>query len=168
MRLYLLMVASVAVCCGGMVRADVGAGRLGYNRDVRPILSDNCFACHGPDKNKRKGKFRLDDRDSALQKEVFVPGKADESELVKRINSKDPKEVMPPPESHKKLSEGQKEALRKWIDLGAHYEPHWAYIVPTRPKAPDVADESRVRNPIDAFVVHSLEEKGIAPSPEAD
>jgi hypothetical protein len=167
-KLIFSAAASAVLGCALCAPAADLSATLGYNRDVRPILSDNCFACHGPDKNKRKGKFRLDDRDSALQKEAFVPGKADESELVERINSADPKEMMPPPESHKKLSDAQKQILRRWIDQGARYEPHWAYIVPTRPKVPDVADGSHVRNPIDAFVVHGLEEKGIAPSPEAD
>ena len=159
-----LMVIALA---GSALAADVNP-RLGYNRDVRPILSDNCFACHGPDKNKRKGKFRLDERESALQKEAFIPGKADESELVKRIFSSDPKEMMPPPESNKKLSEAQKQILKTWIEQGAEYEPHWAYIVPKRPSVPSVKDGAWVRNPIDAFVLHTLEEKNLTHSAEAD
>src|SRR5579864_4862055 len=113
MRFSVAAAALVMMACALPAWASEAASRLGYNRDVRPILSDNCFACHGPDKNKRKGKFRLDDRDSALQKEVFVPGKADESELVKRIFSADPKKTMPPQESHKKLSDEQKRVLRQ-------------------------------------------------------
>ena len=139
-----------------------------YNRDVRPILSDNCFACHGPDKNKRKAKLRLDDRDMALEKKAFVPGKPDQSELVKRIFSSDPKEQMPPPESHKKLTEAQRGMLRAWIEQGARYEPHWSYITPRRPAVPEVLDGTWGHNPIDAFVLHALEARQLSPSPEAD
>src|SRR5213595_3241935 len=89
--------------------------KIEFNRDIRPILSDNCFLCHGPDKNARKAKMRLDVREEALAKEAFKPGKADESELVKRVFSKDEDETMPPPESKKKLSDAQKKLLKEWI-----------------------------------------------------
>src|SRR5438067_5776268 len=143
------------------------ARRLTYNRDIRPILSDNCFACHGPDKNKRKAKLRLDQRDSALSIGAIVPGKAAESHLVKRIFETDPKEMMPPPESNKRLTEAQKATLKRWIEQGAEYEPFWAYITPRRPPVPAVKDSAWVRNPIDAFILQPLEAKGIAPTPEA-
>src|SRR3954467_7093536 len=99
-------IAMIAIASSSAQAADAPR-KLQYNRDIRPILSDNCFACHGPDKNKRKAKLRLDLREEALSVEAFVPGKADESELVRRIFSKDDEEVMPPPEAHKTLTEAQ-------------------------------------------------------------
>src|SRR4051794_59706 len=142
--------------------------RIRYNRDIRPILSDNCFACHGPDKNKRKAKLRLDDREAALAKEAFVPGKPDESELVTRIFSNDPDEQMPPPESHKKLTDAQKELFKHWVAQGAEYEPHWSYIPPKRPPVPQVKDAKQVHNPVDAFILQPLDARKITPAPETD
>ena len=139
-----------------------------FNRDVRPILSENCYACHGPDKNQRKAKLRLDVREVALEREAFVPGKPDESELVRRIFTTDTDDLMPPPKSHKKLTAKQKETLKQWIAAGAEYEPHWAYIKPHRLPAPTTKNTQWVRNPIDAFVLHALEAKKLRPSPEAD
>jgi mono/diheme cytochrome c family protein len=140
----------------------------GYNRDVRPLLSDNCFACHGPDKNQRKGKLRLDVREAALEKQAIVPGKPDESELIKRIYTTNADDVMPPPESHKTLTSQQKELLARWIATGAEYEPHWAYIKPVRSEVPQTRNADWIRNPIDAFILHTLESMDVAPSPEAD
>src|ERR1700733_7900702 len=100
----------------------IRAGAMSYNRDIRPILSDNCFACHGPDKNKRKAKLRLDDRESAVSLKAVIEKKPDDSELIKRITSTDPKEMMPPPEAHKSLTDAQKRLLRLWIEQGATYE----------------------------------------------
>lgn len=142
--------------------------KLQFNRDIRPILSEHCFACHGPDKNKRKGKFRLDERDSAISKKAIIPGKSAESPLVERIFSKGDAEKMPPPEMHKPLSESQKQLLKRWIDEGAEYQPHWAYIVPTRPILPKVQNQAWVKTPIDAFILAQLEAKNIKPSSEAD
>src|SRR5438034_1062866 len=147
--------------------SSASAQKLSYNRDVRPILSENCFACHGPDKNQRKGKLRLDVREAALDKRAIVPGKPDESELVKRLHTTNPDDIMPPPESHKTLTPGQKELLERWIAEGAEYEPHWAYIKPIRPEVPGTKNSERVRNPIDAFILHGLETKGIQPASEA-
>src|SRR5690349_2376046 len=126
----LQMIRSLAVAFTASLTAAVGAETtLSYNRDVRPILSDKCFYCHGPDKNHRKGKMRLDLREEALAKEAFVPGKPDESELVKRIYTTKDEDMMPPPEAHKTLTEEQKATLKRWIGEGAKYEPHWAYIM---------------------------------------
>ncbi len=158
---------AVAALSSSAPAAD-GPRKLTYNRDIRPILSDNCFACHGPDKNKRKAKLRLDIRDEALAKEAFVPGDVDKSELIHRIFSTDPKEQMPPPESNKKLTPAQKEVFKQWIEQGAEYEPFWAYVVPRRPPVPKVNDAKWVRNPIDAFILEQLEARKIAPSKEAD
>ena len=159
-----LVLASVSFPASGAGLNDP----LSYNRDIRPILSDNCFACHGPDKNKRKGKLRLDDRDSALQKEAFVPRKPEQSELVKRIFSADPKQLMPPPESNKRLTNEQKQVLRRWIEEGARYEPHWAYITPQRPRLPAVSESGWARNPVDAFILRTLEDRKLGHAPEAD
>jgi hypothetical protein len=148
--------------------AQTKAARVEFNRDIRPILSENCYACHGPDKNRRKAELRLDERSSALANQAFVPGNADESELVARIQSEDVDERMPPPSSHKKLTAKQKELLKQWIDQGAEYQAHWAYVPPRRVPIPECRNASRVRNPIDAFIQSVLESKGIAPSPEAD
>ena len=162
--LAVLQLSSRPVTCARGQPPD----KPGYNRDIRPLLSDNCFACHGPDKNKRKAKLRLDDRASVMEKEALVPGKPDESELVKRIFSTNPKEMMPPPESHKKLTDVQRQMLKKWIAQGAEYEPHWAYIAPKRPAVPTVSDSARVKTPIDAFILRNLEDRKITPASEAD
>jgi hypothetical protein len=149
------------------------AERLQYNRDIRPILSENCFPCQGPDKNKRKGKLRLDIREEALKPAksdaiAIVPGKPEESELVKRLFTSDPDELMPPAESHKTLTAAQKETLKRWIAEGAQYQAHWAYLTPTRPAVARVKNPKWARNEIDAFIPAELEKRNIAPSPEAD
>src|SRR5437762_2276835 len=136
--------------------------KISYNRDIRPILSDNCFYCHGPDRNKRKGKLRLDLREEAIAKQAIVPGKPDESELIKRIFTAAPDDLMPPPESHKTLAPAQKELLRRWIAEGAEYQNHWAYAPPVRLSVP------AGKNGIDFLVQKRLEEIGLKPSPEAD
>lgn len=148
------------------VAAPAPLGRVEYNRDIRPILSDTCFNCHGPDQNTRKAKLRLDVREEALAKNAFVPGKPEESELVKRLFSADPDELMPPPEAHKPLTVAQKELLKRWIAEGAEYQPHWAYLPVQRPPIP--ATQTDTRHPVDAFVVAELETQGLALSPEAD
>src|SRR3954452_7114443 len=102
-----------------------GDGEIRFNRDIRPILSDNCFLCHGPDKNKRKAKLRLDDRAIALEKKAIVPGDVSKSELVRRIFTNDPDDQMPPPDSGKHLTAAQRETLKKWIAAGAEYQPQW-------------------------------------------
>jgi hypothetical protein len=152
----------------------LGAGLAGakdevrYNRDVRPILVENCFACHGSDSAARKAKLRLDRREDAIKAGAFVPGKPEESELVARIFSDDPKRVMPSPKSHKTLTSAQKDTLRRWIAEGAEYQPHWSFITPTRPPVPTVKNPAAVRNPIDAFILTELDKQGLTPAPEAD
>ena len=143
------------------------AARIEFNRDIRPIITENCFACHGPDKNQRKGKLRLDDRDVALARGAIVPGKPQESKLIDHIFSNDPDDVMPPPKTRKVLTQAQKELLREWIAAGAEYEPHWAYTKLRRPPVPEPQDRAWVRDPIDAFILRALEEKQIRPSAEA-
>ena len=160
----------VMACAGSLVLgAPAAESPLSYNRDVRPILSDKCFHCHGPDRNHRKGKLRLDIREEALIKEAFVPGKPEESQLVKRIFTLKDDEMMPPPESHKSLTVEQKATLKRWIGEGAKYEPHWAYITPVRPAVPAIqGSKSKPANPIDAFILAKLAERKLQPSPEAD
>jgi hypothetical protein len=156
---YLIFAGGATACAGGMVQ---------YNRDVRPILSENCFSCHGPDANKRAADLRLDDRQIALEKGAIVPGQPESSAILQRILSTDPEEVMPPPESHKALTQEQKDLLKTWIAEGAEYQGHWAFIAPTKPELPQVRNPSWVRNPIDRFVLSELERRGMDPSPEAD
>ncbi len=144
------------------------ADKLAYNRDVRPILADNCFACHGPDSASRKGDLRLDQRPAALEHKAFVPGQPDKSAIIERITTKDPEQLMPPPSSHKKLTAAQIDTLRRWIAEGAEYQPHWSLIAPKKPTPPAVKNEAWVKNPIDRFVLAKLESLGLAPAVEAD
>src|SRR5262245_8664534 len=129
-----LKVVAAALSLGAATA--VAGEKVGFNESIRPILSDNCFACHGPDAKNRKGKLRLDIREAALEKKAFIPGKPNESELVKRIETTDPDDLMPPPDSHKVLSAAQKTLLKQWIAEGAVYEGHWAYIPPVKAKTP--------------------------------
>src|SRR5438132_6713885 len=113
-----LLITLAATLCLGAATNEVQ-----FNRDVRPILSENCYACHGPDKNQRKAKLRLDVREVALEHEAIIPGKPAESKLVQHIFSTDPEEIMPPPKTQKTLTPAQKELLKRWIAEGAEYEP---------------------------------------------
>ena len=121
--------------------APAGAPRVSFNRDIRPILAENCFACHGADHAARKGDLRLDRRDDALKAKAFVPGKPDDSELIDRITSSVSSRLMPPPKSGKKLTAAQKETLTRWVAAGAAYQAHWAFLPPVRPEPPAVRDE---------------------------
>src|SRR4051812_42888853 len=141
---------------------------LSYNHDVRPILSENCFYCHGQDANKRKGDLRLDIREEALAAKAFVPGQPDKSELVTRIFTTDEDDHMPPLKSHRVLTAEQKELLKRWVAEGAVYEPHWAYVAPVRATLPEVKKADWARNAIDRFILARLEREGMQPSPEAD
>lgn len=145
-----------------------------FGRDVRPILSDRCFVCHGPDEGTRKADLRLDLFTGATRERpegppAIVPGDADASELWRRITSDDPDVRMPPPDSNKRpLSDDEREAIRLWIEAGAEYEPHWAFEQPRRAPAPAVSGEDWCRGEIDRFVLARLESEGLSPSPEAD
>jgi hypothetical protein len=148
--------------------AAAEGGAISFNRDIRPILSENCFYCHGQDASKRKGELRLDDRAAALEKRALVPGDPGASELVRRLLSDDPDEVMPPPDSHRRVSPAQRELLQRWIAEGAAYETHWTFVAPQRPEIPAVQRQDWAVNPIDRFVLAKLEASGLAPSPEAE
>jgi hypothetical protein len=144
------------------------AGKLEYNRDVRPILAENCFACHGPDSAARKADLRLDRREVAVEAEAIVPGHPEKSAVVERIFADEDALIMPPPKSHKKLTAVQKDTLKRWIAEGAEYQPHWSFIAPKRPRLPAVKNTRWVRNPIDNFILAGLEKHGLQPAPEAD
>ena len=141
---------------------------VSYNFDIRPILVENCFACHGPDPATREAGLRLDDREEAIAMSAFEPGNPDRSELVYRVLSEYDDEVMPPPHSHKTLSAEEKDLLVRWIEEGAEYEPHWSFVAPQRPEPPTLENAEWVRNPIDAFLLAELEAAGLEPAPEAD
>ena len=126
------------------------AAELSFNRDIRPILSDNCFYCHGPDKNNRKGDLRLDVREELI--------KLGPQTLIERITTTDADDLMPPAESHKKLSGKQKDTLKQWIAEGAKYEPHWAFVPPVKPKS---------GNSIDDFIRAELKKHGLQSAPKA-
>jgi hypothetical protein len=140
-----------------------------FGRDVLPILSDNCFRCHGPDARKRKADLRLDTKEGALRGDdpVIVPGKSGDSELFRRIASDEASEIMPPPKANRKLTAGQIALLKRWIDEGAKWGKHWAFEKPVRPALPAVNEKNWPRNPIDYFVLARLEAEGLKPSPPA-
>ena len=146
---------------------------IDFNRQIRPILSDNCFACHGPDAEQRKAKLRLDGFDGATAKlrrsgQAIVPGDPAMSRLVERIATDDPSEVMPPPRTQKHVTPAQLALLRQWIREGASYAEHWAFVPPKRSAPPMVKNDKWIRNPIDRFILARLEKEGLSPSPEAD
>src|SRR5262249_18977214 len=163
---FYFLLSSLCLCIS-VVPSSAGE-KLQYNRDVRPILAENCFACHGPDSAARKAGLRLDRRDDAMKADVIVPGKPEDSPLVERIFSDESGHVMPPPKTKKKLTAAQKETLKRWIAEGAEYQPHWSFIAPKRPPLPAVKNKAWVRNPIDFFVLAELEKRGLTPAPEAD
>ena len=145
---------------------------VNYNLDIRPILADNCYACHGPDAKARQANLRLDTKSGAFSEPsgypVIVPGKPEESELHLRIVSNDDLYRMPPADFNKTLTPAQVEAITQWIREGATWEEHWAFTTPTRPTPPDVKNGDWVRNSIDAFILSRLEKEGLQPASEAD
>lgn len=146
----------------GVVAAEP---KLSFNRDIRPILSENCFHCHGPDKDRREADLRLDQREAAIEALAIAPGRPDESDLIKRIFSTDTDEQMPPADSNRRLTATQKDLLKRWIKEGAEYQPHWAFVAPTRSDVPKVAG---AENPLDAFIGATLKREGLTPAAEAD
>src|SRR4051794_29886581 len=149
-----------------------GPGQVDYDRDIRPILAENCYACHGPDANARKGDLRLDRKEDALRERsggsAIVPGDLDASELIQRIVDADPDHHIPPPNSGKALTANQVETLRRWVADGAKWQGHWPFLPPRRPAVPEVTDRPWPRNPIDPVLLARLDRKGLKPSPEAD
>ena len=159
--LFLWLLLEASISCG--------AERIHFNRDIRPILSDKCFSCHGLDKNARKADLRLDVREQAIEKRAILPGKPDQSELIHRILSSDEDELMPPPKSNKPLTPAEKALLKQWVEEGAEYHPHWSFIsVPNTVPVPQPADSSKwIRSPIDGFVLDRLRRERIEPAAEA-
>ncbi|MEI9897394.1 MAG: PSD1 and planctomycete cytochrome C domain-containing protein [Chthoniobacter sp.] len=177
------MTAPSSLCAGLLAATLFAAGsahgeeaplpdKVDFNRDVRPILSENCFKCHGFDPKNRKGDRRIDTREGALAEKdgvrAIVPGKLAESDLSVRIHSTDKDEQMPPPKSGKQVTARQMVILDKWIEQGAPYDLHWAFKKPQQAPLPVVQQTDWPRNPIDHFVLAHLESAGLAPSPEAD
>src|SRR5262245_49788911 len=169
-----LLLLAVAVCAArepGLTKA--AAQELKFNRDIRPLLSDRCFYCHGPDEKNRKAGLRLDTFEGATKDRggyrAITPGKPDESELLRRVTAQDTNEVMPPSRAKKPpITTQEAELLRRWIAQGAKYEGHWAFQPLALGAPPAVKNETWVRNGIDRFILARLEREGIAPSPEAD
>jgi mono/diheme cytochrome c family protein len=145
-----------------------------FNRDIRPILSDRCFACHGPDAENRKTPLRLDSAEGAAVELVsggraLTPGDPAQSKLLERVRSDSPVLRMPPAYAgHDPLSPAEIATLERWVEQGAEFASHWAFRAPARPETPEVRRQDWTRNPIDAFVLARLEQEGLAPSPEAD
>ncbi|MBI3698569.1 MAG: DUF1549 domain-containing protein, partial [Acidobacteria bacterium] len=150
----------------GCLLAATDPKAVDFNRDIAPILSDTCFTCHGPDEKQRMAGLRLDSKEGALAK--IVPGDAANSKLYQKISSTDKALRMPPLASGRSLTAAQIDLIRRWIDQGAKWETHWAYVAPQRPALPPVKNEAWARNPIDGFVLSRLEREGLKPSAEAD
>jgi hypothetical protein len=147
--------------------------KVNFQRQIRPLLTDRCFSCHGRDAEHRESGLRLDQRESALKggdsgEPAIVPSLPDKSELIRRIFSADADERMPPPNSKKELTAAEKDLLRRWVAEGAEYRDHWAFIPPSRPPVPTVKNTAWPRNDIDRFILARLEKEGLAPTPEAD
>jgi hypothetical protein len=162
-RPYALLVSVWLLVANPLVAAPVE-----FNRDIRPILAENCFYCHGQDPNKRQAELRLDLRDAAITAKAIVPGDAAASELMRRISSATADEQMPPPDSNRRLSLVQKKLLEQWIAEGATYQSHWAFVAPVRPALPDVERSDLASSPIDRFVLAKLDAVRLTPSPPAD
>ncbi len=163
---FLLIAAAVRMS----LSAD--AATIEYNRDIRPILTENCFSCHGADSASRKAGLRLDSFEEATAQRAdsvpaIIPGNPKESELIRRVFADDD-DLMPPTDSHKKLTRAQKDLLKQWIAAGAEYQPHWAFVAPVRPELPRVKNAKWVKNPIDRFILARLEQEGLKPALEAD
>lgn len=152
--------------------AAPGGKKIDFDRDVRPILSDRCFTCHGPDEKKRMVDLRLDTKEGLFANRggtaVVIPGDAKNSRLYQRISHEKRPLQMPPPVAGEPLTDKQIETIRRWINEGAEWEMHWAYVAPKRPELPEVQNKSWPRNPIDYFVLARLEQEGLKPSVEAD
>ena len=171
-QIQLLILLSFFASCAAFSAAQP-SDPISFNRDIRPILAETCFHCHGSDPGSRKGKLRLDREDGFFADRqngaTVVRGNPEKSPLYLRITSKDPEEVMPPPkEAHKNLKPNEVERIKQWIVQGAKWEPHWSLIKPVRPANPAVRAAKWVRNPIDTFVLARLESAGLEPAPDAD
>lgn len=163
---YLIVIGAIPVL------AEAPAAKVDFNRDIRPILSETCFTCHGPDQARRKADLRLDTKAGlhgmAGSPVVIVPGKPAESELIARLTSASPEERMPPASTGKTVTPAQIELIKRWIEQGAEFKGHWAYLPATTHPIPQVDRPDFVRNDLDRFVLAELQERGLEPSPSAD
>ncbi len=170
--LTLLVSWIVAVDCSPVIAEQPAAAPIRFNRDIRPILADKCFHCHGPDSATRKAELRLDDEASVRAERngttTVVPGQPDHSELVRRIYSTDDTERMPPPAAERQLSAADKELLKRWVSQGGQFEKHWSFNPPSRSARPAVSNREWTRNPVDDFILARMEQAGLQPLPEAD
>ncbi len=172
----LMPMLMLAACLSELAAAEPAAPAtdpIRFNRDIRPIIAESCFHCHGPDPGSRKAGLRFDREESFFaaregEEPTVIRGKPEASPLYRRITSDDPDEIMPPTKAHKPLKPEERESIRRWIAEGAHWEPHWSLIPPERPALPKVADSAWAKTPIDRFVLAKLEAAGLAPAPEAD
>jgi mono/diheme cytochrome c family protein len=167
----ILTAAGLLIACSTAGPRAV-AGDVDFNRDIRPILSRNCFDCHGPDSKQRKADLRLDTKAGAFADlgghAAFVAGKPNESEALRRMLSNDSDERMPPPKTGKKPTAAQIELIRQWITQGAKWSEHWSYVPPTRPSVPEIREPEQSRNAVDRFILARLEQEHLKPSPAAD
>ncbi|HYF35269.1 MAG TPA: DUF1549 domain-containing protein, partial [Prosthecobacter sp.] len=166
--LILLLLAALPGASGAQTTPSVA-----FNQDIRPLLADACFHCHGPDPGTRKAGLRLDTEAGFFtakegETPTVIKGQPEKSPLYQRLISTDEDEVMPPPEAHKNLKPEQIALVKAWIEQGAPWQPHWSLIQPTRPALPEVKNGAWVKTPIDRFVLAKLEERGLAPAAEAD
>src|SRR5581483_11394619 len=166
-----LIALSLLLCLAGPLSAADSAQKIDFNRNIRPILSNQCAKCHGPDPKERKGGtdgLRLDVREDAIADlggyAAIVPGHPEKSAVIERITSRDDDERMPPKSSGKKLTPREIELLTRWIKEGAEYAPHWSYVKPSRPPLPVIKQTSWPRNEVDHFILSRLEHEGLAPS----
>lgn len=165
--MFALFTQRVPLLCLLVAPVAAATGKPGYNRDVRPILSDKCFQCHGPDSGHRKGDLRLDVREEAIKAKAIVPGDLKKSALMRHIHETDPKEVMPPPDFPRQLTVDEKETLAPWIESGAEYEPHWAFTpVPASVAVPANGDGWASAD-LDRFIAARLDQEKLKPTPEA-
>jgi cytochrome c553 len=160
--------AASLLLSASIVHAASSPKKISYNRDIRPLLANSCYTCHGPERSQRKAGLRLDDRNSAVR-EAIVPGRSAESPLFQRVSSSDPDEQMPPKGSKRpRLPPAAVAIIRQWIDEGARYEPHWAYVRPMKSPPPVAKNAAWANNSIDHFIAAAHEEQGLKPSPDAD
>ena len=159
-------------CVLAPARAPRADERVQFNRDVRPILSENCWLCHGPDEANRQAELRLDDRNQALIDQgngaAIVPGDSANSLLIQRVTTGDESQRMPPADHASSLADSEIDTLRRWIDQGAHYEGHWAFLPISNPAPPPIEPGESARSPIDHYILKRLRASGLRASEEAD
>jgi cytochrome c553 len=164
LRSFTFAVASIFFCAATCFAQE----SVDYAKDIKPLLAENCFACHGTDAETRAADLRLDEREAAIDAGAIEPGDADASTLVERLYEEDPDVIMPPPKSGKKLTPEEKDLLKRWIEEGAEYSKHWSLIAPTKVELPKVKNAAWAKTEIDRFVLARLEAEGLQPAEEAD